>query len=140
MQRHGACGSGYCDHKGHDMATCGHTSCEQVTYHTYDCAAYLERLRTKHPERFPLCVVLLAGGTRPKTWRFLAKKTFTVRDIMCVVRRRIPDLTPEQGIYMLTLNKALARSDELVTALDSKTTHGLCVLYVAIENTFGFSL
>lgn len=60
MQCHGACGSEYCNHKGHDRATCGHTSCDQVTYHTYDCATYLERLRKKHPNRYPLCVVLLA--------------------------------------------------------------------------------
>lgn len=99
-------------------------------------------LRKKHPNKYPIIIDRGNKHTpKPEKFKFLADSSFTLGQLMIQVRKQIPDLKPEEAVYVNIYgsNDMPCMTDmisQIYNSYHDKQDNFIYLTY-CIESTFG---
>jgi len=97
------------------------------------------KLREKYPDRIPVIVEISHSSTlQLDKNKYLVPPTITVGQFQYILRKKVPNLNPQEAIYMF-INKSLCPiAQELGYVYnEKKDIDGFLYIIINTENTFG---
>lgn len=99
----------------------------------------IELIKEKYPNYVPILVRAKDKKIKLNKNKYLVGGEITIGQFMFIVRKKIPSLRPEEGIYLFIDNIIPLNSSSLNSIYESKRDRDTDMLFVTIckENTFG---
>lgn len=107
----------------------------------------IEKLRQKYPDRIPLVITKAhKNGSDQQidpigVHKLLVPNEYTLANVIYVLRKRLPKLLPQQGIFLFLESSVMPAMSTMVQAVYDahKGKDGALHMTYALENTFGAS-
>lgn len=105
-------------------------------------AKKIRDLRVKYPDRVPILVTKATSTRQPipdlDRCKFLVPHDYTMNSLLYVLRKRLPQLRPEQAIFLFIENRLFPANEVLFSVYEKyRSPDGLLRVTYALENTFG---
>lgn len=99
----------------------------------------IEVIKEKYPNYIPILVRAKDKKIKLSKNKYLVGGEITIGQFMFIIRKKIPSLRPEEGIYLFIDNIIPLNSSSLKSVYESKRDSETDMLFVTIckENTFG---
>ncbi len=97
------------------------------------------RLRDKYPDRVPVvCEIAHNSSLVLDKNKYLVPHDITVGQFQYIIRRKVPNLTAEQALYMFIGNSLVPIAESMGQVYNKlKGIDGFLYTVVSTENTFG---
>jgi GABA(A) receptor-associated protein len=97
------------------------------------------RIRDKYPDRIPvICEVAKSSSLSLDKCKYLVPHDITVGQFQYILRKKIPNLTADQGLYMFVNNSLPTITSEMsILYNEKKDDDGFLYIIINTESTFG---